>query len=116
VGGAVGLLVGVLLFSVRREPGVVGLVAGALAILTGGSLLLMALPAHPVVLLILAPSIVGGILALLNPSSSWALGGAILLFLTSAYLVLIGGASLVYAPAVVALAYGIRAPRRALAR
>jgi hypothetical protein len=116
VGGFVGLLVGVLLLFVRKEPGVAAVVGGSLAILTGGALLLMAFPPHPVVLLILAPSIVGGIVALLNASSRWALAGAILLVLTSAYLLLIGGAGLVYVPVVVALTNGVWAPRPALAR
>jgi hypothetical protein len=83
------------------------MVGGASAILTGGSLLLMALPAAPVVVVFLAPPILGGIVALLNPDNGWALGGSILLVLAGAYLILIGGAGLLYAPAVVALAYGI---------
>lgn len=113
VAGAVALVVGVLLFFVRKAPGVAAAVGGGLAILTGSSLLLMALPVHPVVVVILAPPILGGIVAMLYPERMWVLGGAMLLVLVGAYLILIAGAGLLYVPAVVALAYAMWAARLA---
>jgi hypothetical protein len=107
VAGSVGLLTAAHLFYIRREPRRAGMIGGALAIFTGFSLLLMALPTDPAVILILGPPIFAGIIALLNPDNRWALGGAMLLISGGAYLILIAGAGLVYVPAVIALAYAL---------
>jgi hypothetical protein len=113
VGGSIALLGGVLLFLVRKEHGVAAVVGGVSAILVGCAFLIMG--SHAVVILLVAPSILGGAVALVNSDKRWALIGALLLVLTSAYLILIGGAGLVYLPALVALAFAIAAPRPASA-